>query len=75
MDFSSAVSALVRPGKSGRLWVLLMVLSSGLLGFVIYGATIVAVDADEPVDAGGSVDYIGAYLGVGGLILFNFVRK
>jgi hypothetical protein len=54
---------------------LLIVLSSGLLGFVIYGATIVAVDADEPVDAEGSVDYIGAYLGVGGLILFNFVWK
>lgn len=55
--------------------LLLIDLSSGLLGFVIYGATIVMVDADEPVDASGSVDYVGAYLGVGGLILFNFVWK
>jgi hypothetical protein len=47
----------------------------GLLGAVVYGVAIALVPADEPVDPKGSVDYGGAYLGVGGLILFNFVWK
>ncbi|PQE29397.1 efflux pump antibiotic resistance protein [Rutstroemia sp. NJR-2017a WRK4] len=51
-------------------WLFLML---GLLGFVVYGLAIVTVDADTPVDPHGSVDWIGAYLGVGALILFNFV--
>ncbi|KAL1836177.1 hypothetical protein VTJ49DRAFT_5474 [Mycothermus thermophilus] len=45
----------------------------GLLGSVVYGVAIASVPADEPVDPKGRVDYGGAYLGVGGLILFNFV--
>lgn len=48
---------------------------SGLLGLVVYGTAIISVPPDEPVDPNGSVDWIGAYLGVGGLILFNFVWK
>ncbi|KAK7702337.1 hypothetical protein SLS64_009628 [Diaporthe eres] len=40
--------------------------------FFFLGA-IATVPADAPVDADGEVDYVGAYLGVGGLILFNFV--
>ncbi|KAJ6189683.1 major facilitator superfamily domain-containing protein [Penicillium mononematosum] len=47
--------------------------SSGLLGLVVYGTAIISVPPDEPVDPNGSVDWVGAYLGVGGLILFNFV--
>jgi hypothetical protein len=47
----------------------------GLLGAVVYGVAIALVPADEPVDPKGTVDYGGAYLGVGGLILFNFVWK
>ncbi len=49
--------------------------SSGLLGAVVYGIAIASVPADEPVDPKGGIDYGGAYLGVGGLILFNFVWK
>ncbi|KAB8233708.1 MFS general substrate transporter [Aspergillus alliaceus] len=51
-------------------WLFFML---GLLGFVVYGTAIVAVPPDDPVDPNGDVDWIGAYLGVGGLILFNFV--
>ena len=35
----------------------------------------VTVPADEPVDPNGTIDWIGAYLGVAGLILFNFCWK
>ena len=52
-----------------------IILPRGLLGFVVFGAAIVIVPADEPVDPNGDVDWIGAYLGVGALILFNFVWK
>lgn len=57
--------------------VLLLKLSSvrGLLGFVVYGTAIVAVPGDEPLDPNGEIDWAGAYLGVGALILFNFVWK
>ncbi|KAB8073643.1 MFS general substrate transporter [Aspergillus leporis] len=51
-------------------WLFFML---GLLGFVVYGTAIVAVPPDDPVDPNGNVDWVGAYLGVGGLILFNFV--
>ena len=49
--------------------------SSGLLGFVVYGIAIITVDQDQPQDPNGQVDWVGAYLGVAGLILFNFVWK
>lgn len=44
------------------------VLVTALVVFVVPGET-------EPLDKHGRVDYIGCYLGVGGLILFNFVWK
>jgi MFS family permease len=47
----------------------------GLLGLVVYGTVIMTVPADEPVDPTGKIDFVGAYLGVGGLTLFNFVWK
>lgn len=46
-----------------------------VLGAVIFGAAIISVPDDEPLDPDGTVDWIGAYLGVAGLILFNFVWK
>ena len=46
-----------------------------MLGFVVYGVIIIAVPVDVTQDPDGKVDWIGAYLGVGGLILFNFVWK
>ncbi|KAK6593572.1 efflux pump antibiotic resistance protein [Botrytis cinerea] len=51
-------------------WLFFML---GLLGFVVYGVAIMAVDADIPIDPRGTVDWIGSYLGVAALILFNFV--
>ena len=48
---------------------------SGMLGLTVYGAAIFLSPQDEPVDPNGKVDWVGAYLGVGGLILFNFVWK
>ncbi|KAL8846244.1 MAG: hypothetical protein Q9221_008657 [Calogaya cf. arnoldii] len=51
-------------------WVFLWL---GLMGFLVYGAAIVIVEQDQPVDPNGSIDWVGAYLGVAGLILFNFV--
>lgn len=51
------------------------ILSRGLLGFVVFGAAIVIVSADEPVDPNGEVNWIGADLGVGALILHHFVWK
>ena len=46
-----------------------------MFGFVVYGVVLVTIPADEPADPNGEIDWIGAYLGVGGLILFNFVWK
>jgi hypothetical protein len=51
------------------------VLDRAILGFVVYGGVIVTIPADDAVDPDGKVDWIGAYLGVAGLILFNFVWK
>jgi hypothetical protein len=48
---------------------------SGMLGLTVYGAAIFLCPQDEPVDPNGKIDWVGAYLGVGGLILFNFVWK
>jgi hypothetical protein len=46
-----------------------------MLGLTVYGAAIFLSPQDEPVDPNGKIDLVGAYLGVGGLILFNFVWK
>ncbi|KAF5879080.1 putative efflux pump antibiotic resistance protein [Botrytis fragariae] len=51
-------------------WLFFML---GLLGFLVYGVAIMAVGADIPIDSKGTVDWIGSYLGVAALILFNFV--
>ena len=50
-------------------------LDRAMLGFVVYGGGIASIPADDAVDPDGKVDWIGAYLGVAGLILFNFVWK
>jgi hypothetical protein len=47
-----------------------------MAGSVVVGGLWLAVPAEEKaLDAGGQLDLVGAYLGVGGLILFNFVWK
>ncbi|KAI0198163.1 MFS general substrate transporter [Astrocystis sublimbata] len=51
-------------------WVFLLL---ALLGTVVFSAAAVAIPLDKPLDPHGGIDYVGAYLGVGGLILFNFV--
>ncbi|KAL5092466.1 hypothetical protein Trisim1_001719 [Trichoderma cf. simile WF8] len=44
-----------------------------VLGAVVYGAAIIAVPDDERLDPEGKIDWVGSYLGVAGLVLFNFV--
>jgi MFS family permease len=43
-----------------------------LCGVVVYGSAILLVPHDEPQLPGLKIDWFGAYLGVAGLILFNF---
>ncbi|KAI0049719.1 MFS general substrate transporter [Auriscalpium vulgare] len=44
-----------------------------ILGFVVFSTVLVAIPGDEPVHPDVTIDYIGSYLGVAALILFNFV--
>ncbi|PVI06245.1 MFS general substrate transporter [Periconia macrospinosa] len=45
-----------------------------MLGAVIFTTFAVVVPSEgEPLDKGGRIDYVGSYLGVAGLVLFNFV--
>ncbi|KAH7061278.1 major facilitator superfamily domain-containing protein [Macrophomina phaseolina] len=45
-----------------------------MLGAVVFGISAVIVPSDKAIPRDeGSVDWLGAYLGIGGLILFNFV--
>lgn len=46
-----------------------------MLGAIIFGAAVFVTPDDEPMDLDGKIDWIGVYLGVAGLILFNFVWK
>lgn len=47
-----------------------------MLGTVVFLLFALVVPAErEPMDKDGSVDYIGAFLGVSGLVLFNLVWK
>ena len=48
---------------------------SAVLGAIVFSSIIVLVPDGPPSDAGGKIDWVGSYLGVGGLILFNFVWK
>jgi hypothetical protein len=52
------------------------ILSRAIVGAVLFTAFAFIVPGEpEPLDKNGTIDFIGAYLGVGGLILFNFVWK
>jgi hypothetical protein len=53
-----------------------LTLSRGMFGAAVFLLFFFVVPSDgEPFDPEGTFDYIGAYLGTGGLILFNFVWK
>ncbi|PNP39574.1 hypothetical protein TGAMA5MH_08593 [Trichoderma gamsii] len=43
------------------------------LGLVVYGIAILVIEEDLPLDPTGSIDWVGSYLALGGLILFNIV--
>ncbi|KAL6815408.1 MFS general substrate transporter [Trichoderma sp. SZMC 28013] len=64
----------VFPGFFGQLlpwWWLFFFFA--IAGAVIFGAAAIIVPAEEvTMDPNGKVDYLGSYLGVGGLILFNY---
>ncbi|KAK5727584.1 hypothetical protein LTR15_003485 [Elasticomyces elasticus] len=44
-----------------------------MIGTVIYSTVLWFIPSDTAADRKGKIDWLGAYLGVGGLILFNFV--
>jgi hypothetical protein len=46
-----------------------------ILGFFVFALALTAVPADQPLHQTGTLDLVGAYLGLTGLILFNFVWK
>jgi hypothetical protein len=49
--------------------------SSGYLSAIVSSVLVIQLPREKPCDEGGHVDYIGAALGVGSLVLFNFVWK
>ena len=55
--------------------LLTILLSRGCLGALLSGLLMTTLPREKPCDEGGHVDYIGTILGVGSLILFNFVWK
>jgi hypothetical protein len=46
-----------------------------ITGTVLLAAVLMILPPETPVDKGGDVDWFGAYLGLSGLVLFNFVWK
>lgn len=47
-----------------------------MLGAVVFGISAIIVPSDWDIPrAGGSIDWLGAYLSITGSILFNFVWK
>jgi MFS family permease len=70
-----AAGGTVFPGLFGQLtpikWLFFFL---AILGAVVFALFFIIVPGEaEPFDKDGKVDYVGAYLGVSGLILFNFV--
>lgn len=45
------------------------------MGVVVFTSALMICPADEPVDPHGKIDWVGAALGLSGLILFNFAWK
>lgn len=45
------------------------------MGAALYTTLWIVLPSELPVDKGGSVDWIGACLGLSALVLFNFVWK
>ncbi|KAL2858302.1 MFS general substrate transporter [Aspergillus pseudodeflectus] len=70
-----AAGGSVIPGFFGQLthwkWLFFFLAILGTLGFALFA--FIVPGEPEPFDKGGRIDYIGAYFGVAGLILFNFV--
>ncbi|KAK5713355.1 hypothetical protein LTR17_017600 [Elasticomyces elasticus] len=52
-------------------WLFFFLAILGAITFTLFA--FVVPGEGEPFDKGGSIDYVGSYLGVGGLVLFNFV--
>ncbi|KAF2122650.1 major facilitator superfamily domain-containing protein [Lophiotrema nucula] len=52
-------------------WLFFFLAMFGAVIFVVF--VLVVPGEKEPLDKGGKIDYFGGYLGVGGLVLFNFV--
>lgn len=54
---------------------MLIEITRAMLGTIIFFAVLLVVPKLEVFDKEGQIDWVGAYLGVSGLILFNFVWK
>lgn len=46
-----------------------------ILGTFVFGILALLLPTDSPVDRKGTIDWIGAFLGTGGLIAFNIAWK
>jgi len=46
-----------------------------MLGAAVFAAVTLLVPGAAASDPEGKIDWLGAYFGVGGLVLFNFVWK
>ncbi|KAL5343900.1 MFS general substrate transporter [Aspergillus crustosus] len=70
-----AAGGSVFPGFFGQLvhwkWLFFFLAILGAVMFTLFA--LIVPGEKEPLDKGGKIDYIGAYLGVAGLVLFNFV--
>jgi hypothetical protein len=50
-------------------------LSRAIVGTVIFVSLAVLLPSDYPVDKNGRIDWVGAFLGTAGLIVFNVSWK
>lgn len=52
-----------------------LTLRRAVISAALFVALIVALPREDPVDNSGSIDYMGALLGLSALVLFNFAWK
>jgi hypothetical protein len=55
--------------------ILITALIRAMLGAAVFGVVASLVPGVPRSDPDGKIDWVGAYLGVAGLVLFNFVWK
>lgn len=71
MDILRLVSLVVNPPLEIRL----IYICRAILGTFVFGILALLLPTDSPVDRKGTIDWVGAFLGTGGLIAFNIAWK